>query len=171
MQSKHKVARILDDQPLHRIPANRVDPGSTALRRSHIRSGLRSRADFPPSQAACLLLPLDGPLAATAFTHLRRKGETVEVDVTDRLDRLRDGCKSCLKTPSETKRRPRRRESRPVLPSDPAGRHRARSGARHRLGGWNCYYKPPGPKTMTEGWKRLAERLEGYSLAMATKHV
>jgi len=40
-----------------------------------------------------------------------------------------------------------------------------------RLGGWNCYYKPPGPKTMADGWKRLAERLQGYHLAMSTKHV
>ena len=40
-----------------------------------------------------------------------------------------------------------------------------------RLGGWNCYYKPPGPKTMADGWKRLAERLEGYRLAIAQKHV
>jgi len=34
-----------------------------------------------------------------------------------------------------------------------------------RLGGWNCYYKPPGPKTMREGWTQLAARLEGYALA------
>jgi hypothetical protein len=34
-----------------------------------------------------------------------------------------------------------------------------------RLGGWNCYYKPPGPKTMREGWTQLAARLEGYVLA------
>jgi hypothetical protein len=34
-----------------------------------------------------------------------------------------------------------------------------------RLGGWNCYYKPPGPKTMREGWNQLAARLEGYALA------
>jgi hypothetical protein len=34
-----------------------------------------------------------------------------------------------------------------------------------RLGGWNCYYKPPGPKTMRDGWKRLAAMLEGYALA------
>ena len=40
-----------------------------------------------------------------------------------------------------------------------------------RLGGWNCYYKPPGPKTMADGWKRLAERLEGYALAMRAKDV
>jgi Transposase DDE domain len=40
-----------------------------------------------------------------------------------------------------------------------------------RLGGWNCYYKPPGPKTMADGWKRLAERLAGYHLAIATKNV
>lgn len=35
-----------------------------------------------------------------------------------------------------------------------------------RLGGWNCYYKPPGPKTMRDGWNRLAATLEGYALAI-----
>ena len=40
-----------------------------------------------------------------------------------------------------------------------------------RLGGWNCYDKPHGPTTMADGWRRLAERLEGYALAIATKHV
>lgn len=34
-----------------------------------------------------------------------------------------------------------------------------------RLGGWNCYYKPPGPKTMRIGWNKLAATLEGYMLA------
>lgn len=34
-----------------------------------------------------------------------------------------------------------------------------------RLGGWNCYYKPPGPKTMRIGWNRLAATVEGYMLA------
>ncbi|WP_315740209.1 IS4 family transposase [Bradyrhizobium sp. SZCCHNR1093] len=34
-----------------------------------------------------------------------------------------------------------------------------------RLGGWNCYGKPPGPKTMRDGWDRLAAMLEGYLLA------
>ena len=34
-----------------------------------------------------------------------------------------------------------------------------------RLGGWNCYYKPPGPKTMRDGWTRLAAMLHGYALA------
>lgn len=33
-----------------------------------------------------------------------------------------------------------------------------------RLGGWNCYYKPPGPKTMRRGWDRLAAIAEGYAL-------
>ena len=37
-----------------------------------------------------------------------------------------------------------------------------------RLGGWNCYYKPPGPKTMRDGWHRFAAIAEGYSLANAT---
>ena len=34
-----------------------------------------------------------------------------------------------------------------------------------RLGGWNCYYRPPGPKTMANGWRRLAERLAGFATA------
>jgi hypothetical protein len=34
-----------------------------------------------------------------------------------------------------------------------------------RLGGWNCYYKPPGPKTMRIGWNQLAATLAGYALA------
>jgi Transposase DDE domain len=37
-----------------------------------------------------------------------------------------------------------------------------------RLGGWNCYYRPPGPKTFAQGWRRLADRLEGF--AAATHH-
>jgi hypothetical protein len=39
-----------------------------------------------------------------------------------------------------------------------------------RLGGWNCYYKPPGPKTMRTGWNRLAATLEGYALATHGKN-
>ena len=34
-----------------------------------------------------------------------------------------------------------------------------------RLGGWTCYYGPPGPKTMAAGLRRLSERLAGYQLA------
>jgi hypothetical protein len=34
-----------------------------------------------------------------------------------------------------------------------------------RLGGWNCYYKPPGPKTMRHGWNSLAAHLAGFLLA------
>jgi len=34
-----------------------------------------------------------------------------------------------------------------------------------RLGGWNCYYKPPGPKTMREGWNQFAATAAGYILA------
>jgi len=37
-----------------------------------------------------------------------------------------------------------------------------------RLGGWNCYYKPPGPKTMARGLDRLLSRIEGFKLATAT---
>ncbi len=39
-----------------------------------------------------------------------------------------------------------------------------------RLGGWNCYYKPPGPKTMRAGWDKLAAMAAGYHLAMSVKH-
>jgi Transposase DDE domain len=34
-----------------------------------------------------------------------------------------------------------------------------------RLGGWNCYYKPPGPKTMARGLDRLLDRIEGFKIA------
>jgi hypothetical protein len=34
-----------------------------------------------------------------------------------------------------------------------------------RLGGWNCYYKPPGPKTMRQGWDRFAAIAKGFALA------
>ena len=40
-----------------------------------------------------------------------------------------------------------------------------------RLGGWNCYYKPPGPKTMADGWRRLAYMLGGYAIAQAKSNV
>jgi len=48
--------------------------------------------------------------------------------------------------------------------------HRARSLAWlawiiARLGGWNCYYKPPGPKTMRSGWDRFAAMAAGYLIA------
>ena len=33
-----------------------------------------------------------------------------------------------------------------------------------RLGGWNCYYKPPGPKTMRAGWVQLATRSAGFTV-------
>lgn len=35
-----------------------------------------------------------------------------------------------------------------------------------RLGGWNCYYGKPGPKTMAQGWRRLQAMLEGAAIAM-----
>lgn len=34
-----------------------------------------------------------------------------------------------------------------------------------RLGGWNCYYKKPGPKTMAIGWRRLAAMIAGFVIA------
>lgn len=34
-----------------------------------------------------------------------------------------------------------------------------------RLGGWNCYYKPPGPKTMRAGWNRFAMMAAGFAIA------
>jgi hypothetical protein len=39
-----------------------------------------------------------------------------------------------------------------------------------RLGGWNCYYKPPGPKTMAHGWNRLIEQARGILLASNYTH-
>ena len=40
-----------------------------------------------------------------------------------------------------------------------------------RLGGWNCYGKKPGPKTMADGWHRLSHMIEGFHLANVTKEV
>ncbi len=40
-----------------------------------------------------------------------------------------------------------------------------------RLGGWNCYYKPPGPKTMARGLDRLLDRIEGFTIAHEPQHV
>jgi DDE family transposase len=34
-----------------------------------------------------------------------------------------------------------------------------------RYGGWNCYGKPPGPKTMAQGWKQFAAVLSGVHIA------
>jgi Transposase DDE domain len=39
-----------------------------------------------------------------------------------------------------------------------------------RLGGWNCYYKKPGPKTMRNGCNRLAAMADGFALAKALKN-
>ena len=36
-----------------------------------------------------------------------------------------------------------------------------------RYGGWNCYGKPPGPKTMAKGWERFAAPLAGFVPATA----
>lgn len=34
-----------------------------------------------------------------------------------------------------------------------------------RYGGWNCYGKPPGPKTMAQGWRQFAAVLSGVLIA------
>ena len=36
-----------------------------------------------------------------------------------------------------------------------------------RYGGWNCYGKPPGPKTMANGWARFSATLCGVILSKA----
>ena len=40
-----------------------------------------------------------------------------------------------------------------------------------RLGGWNCYYKPPGPKTMSRGLDRLLERIQGFKAGNQRRNV
>lgn len=37
-----------------------------------------------------------------------------------------------------------------------------------RLGGWNCYYKKPGPKTIHKGWDRFTAMADGYLLRRHT---
>jgi class 3 adenylate cyclase len=39
-----------------------------------------------------------------------------------------------------------------------------------RLGGWNCYYKPPGPNTMRAGWDKLAAMTAGFHIAISVRH-
>ncbi len=34
-----------------------------------------------------------------------------------------------------------------------------------RLGGWNCYYKPPTPKTTHAGWTQFASMAAGSRIA------
>jgi Transposase DDE domain len=36
-----------------------------------------------------------------------------------------------------------------------------------RLGGWNCYYRPPGPKTMRAGWAKFETMAAGFTIAAA----
>jgi len=38
-----------------------------------------------------------------------------------------------------------------------------------RYGGWNCYGKPPGPKTMAKGWERFVATLSGIIIATDNK--
>jgi len=38
-----------------------------------------------------------------------------------------------------------------------------------RLGGWNCYYKPPGPKTMRAGWGQFETMAAGFAVALTFK--
>jgi hypothetical protein len=40
-----------------------------------------------------------------------------------------------------------------------------------RYGGWNCYGKPPGPKTMADGWTQFAATLTGLILADQLQNV
>lgn len=40
-----------------------------------------------------------------------------------------------------------------------------------RLGGWNCYYKPPGPKTMRAGWTQLVAMAAGFLIATTQTNV
>jgi Transposase DDE domain len=39
-----------------------------------------------------------------------------------------------------------------------------------RLGGWNCYHKPPAPKTMRAGWDKLAAMTAGFPIAISVRH-
>ena len=38
-----------------------------------------------------------------------------------------------------------------------------------RLGGWNCYYKPPGPKTIRAGWGQFETMAAGFAVALTFK--
>ena len=53
----------------------------------------------------------------------------------------------------------------------PAATVKRMSWVAARLGGWNCYGKKPGPKTMADGWHRLSNMIAGFNLAKVTKDV
>ena len=38
-----------------------------------------------------------------------------------------------------------------------------------RLGGWNCYYTPPGPKTMRAGWVQFETMAVGFRIAAESR--
>jgi hypothetical protein len=40
-----------------------------------------------------------------------------------------------------------------------------------RLGGWNCYYKPPGPKTMRAGWAEFVIMTAGFLIGITKINV
>ena len=62
----------------------------------------------------------------------------------------------------------RRLEGRTARQQNPHDRHSLAwlSWIVARCGGWHCYYKPPGPKTMRDGWDKFAAKLQGYAQAL-----
>lgn len=40
-----------------------------------------------------------------------------------------------------------------------------------RLGGWDCYGKPPGPKTMAQGWRKLLIMITAFDIARSDANV
>lgn len=60
-----------------------------------------------------------------------------------------------------------------AIPRKPRGQAPASALARvvARLGGWNGYDKPPGPRTKADDWRRLAGVIDGYQLAQRGRDV
>ena len=61
-------------------------------------------------------------------------------------------------------------EGRTVRQQNPHPRH-SLAWIIARLGGWNCYYKPPGPKIMRAGWTDFVAKAAGFSLATTKANV
>jgi hypothetical protein len=78
-------------------------------------------------------------------------------------DVLDPGCVQAVAALSKSKERATARQKNP----HPQGSLAWLAWVVARYGGWNCYGKPPGPKTMAKGWERFAATLSGFIIATA----
>jgi hypothetical protein len=99
-------------------------------------------------------LALVGLAAATRASRLVNARDASKRPATDGID----AALPPKPLPQLPKARPRA--------SKPPIRARRSPGSGARLGGWNCHYKPPGPKTTRAGWAQFAAIATGFFIAI-----